>query len=71
VAASKGPVYVGNDVDNKGSPDPKTVPWADEGDPALGRRAGLIQEARRQSGGLEDESAENPVRETNPFREKR
>jgi hypothetical protein len=44
------------------------VPWVDEAFPGLGRRSGVVEHDRQQSGGLSDESPEDPVRDSNPFR---
>lgn len=46
---------------------PIPVPYADEAAPGLGRRSGVPEEERRQSGGLSDESPEDPVRDSIPF----
>ncbi len=44
------------------------MPWLDETSPGLGRNSRLLEEQRRNSGGLEDGSEENPVRDDEPFR---
>lgn len=49
-------------------PEPQPMPFADEANPGLGRRAGLLEEQRRQSGGLSDDSPEDPVRDDLPFK---
>lgn len=41
---------------------------ADEANPGLGNRSTLIQQQRTESGGLSDDSPENPVREDVPFK---
>lgn len=43
-------------------------PVADEANPGLGSKSTLIQQQREQSGGLSDDSPENPVREDMPYR---
>lgn len=48
-------------------PEP-SIPFADEANPGLGRRSGLIEQQRRDSGGLDDSSPENPVRDDNPIK---
>lgn len=47
---------------------PIATPYVDEASPGLGRRSGVPADERRQSGDLPDESPEDPVRETSPFR---
>lgn len=49
-------------------PPEQTIPFADEADPGLGRRSGLIEQQRRDSGGLDDSSPDNPVRDDNPIK---
>lgn len=49
-------------------PPAPAVPLVDANVPGLGRHGGYMQEERRQSGGLEDESPEEPVRDDSPFR---
>jgi hypothetical protein len=48
------------------SPPVPGKPLVDENNPALGRHAGLI-ESQRQNGGLPDDPADNPVRDSNPI----
>jgi hypothetical protein len=47
---------------------PIATPYVDEAHPGLGRNSGVPADERRQSGGLTDESPEDPVRDANPFR---
>ena len=56
------------DEEEGGVAPPSPPPWADEASPGLGRRSGVMEDERRQSGGLSDESPEDPVRDSNPFR---
>lgn len=50
-------------------PPEQTLPFADEADPALGRRSGLLEQQRRDSGGLDDGGdVGNPVRDDNPIK---
>lgn len=55
-----------DDDENVNGPE-QSIPWADEASPGLGRRSGLIESQRRTSGGLSDDSPENPVRDSNPL----
>ena len=43
-------------------------PVANEASPGLGSKSTLIEQQRRESGGLSDDPPDNPVRETEPFR---
>jgi len=43
-------------------------PIVSETDPGLGRRSPVLEQQRRASGGLSDDSPENPVRDSNPIR---
>ena len=49
-------------------PPEQTIPFADEANPGLGRRSGLLEQQRRDSGGLDDSSPDNPVRDDNPIK---
>lgn len=49
-------------------PEVQPIPFANEAEPGLGRRAALLEEQRRSSGGLPDDPADNPVRDDEPFR---
>ncbi len=49
---------------------PQPPPYADEAFPGLGRRGGLIEQQRRDSGGLGDDDPGDPVVDNNPFRPK-
>lgn len=44
------------------------MPFANEAEPALDRRSGLLEEQRRSSGGLSDDPSDNPVRDDQPFK---
>lgn len=48
-------------------PEVQPVPFVNEAEPGLGRRAALLEEQRRSSGGLSDDPADNPVRDDQPF----
>jgi len=48
--------------------DPVIPAPVDESYPALGRRAGLIDQQRRESGGLTDDDPGDPVIDKHPFR---
>lgn len=52
---------------NENPPEP-SIPFADEANPGLGRRSGWLEQQRRDSGGLDDSSPENPVRDDNPIK---
>jgi hypothetical protein len=52
---------------NENPPEP-TIPFVDEANPGLGRRSGWLEQQRRDSGGLDDSSPENPVRDDNPIK---
>jgi len=49
-------------------PEPQSIPFANEAEPGLGRRSGLLEEQRRNSGGLSDDPPDNPVKDDQPFR---
>lgn len=49
-------------------PPEQTIPFADEANPGLGRRSGLLEQQRRDSGGLDDSSPDNPVVDDNPIK---
>lgn len=49
-------------------PEPQSIPFVDEANPGLGRKAGLLEEQRRSSGGLSDDPPDNPVKDDMPFR---
>lgn len=44
------------------------VPFADEANPGLDRRSGWLEQQRRDSGGLDDSSPDNPVKDDNPIK---
>ncbi len=48
-------------------PETQPVPFVNEAEPGLGRRAALLEEQRRSSGGLSDDPADNPVKDDQPF----
>lgn len=61
--------------DSPGRPDPPAFvpsppPYVDEAFPAIGRRSGLIDQQRRDSGGLSDDDPGDPVIDKHPFRPK-
>lgn len=63
-------------TDYEGEPDPpafvpKAPPYVDEAFPATGRRSGLIERQRQDSGGLSDDDRGDPVVDNNPFRPRR
>lgn len=58
--------------DAPGRPDPPAYvpnppPYVDEGYPGIGRRAGILQQERHNSGGLTDDDAGDPVIDKHPF----
>jgi hypothetical protein len=63
-----GKTAAGTSTDYNEVPPAPPMPLVDENRPGLGRGGGYIQEERRQSGGLEDESPEEPVRNDAPFK---
>jgi hypothetical protein len=55
-----------NDNLNESPPVPP-VPLVDENNPGLGRHTGRIASNRAASGGLTDDSADDPARDSNPI----
>lgn len=58
-------------IDEPTTPPSADQPVVSEMEPGLGRRGVTLEQQRRASGGLDDSSPDNPVRDDNPIRIKK
>lgn len=55
-------------IDSDTATETNPMPFMNEGQPGLGNHSRLGEEQRRNSGGLSDDPADNPVRDKESFR---